>query len=349
MAGGDRAVERAWTIKEADRYVKVPDWSPAADRTSFPELPGTPTIPPEPPVFESCFRRLSDDGKTVQRYDRMPYVYGGWDTVGQLLARVADSTIAPGGWDRTSGATTSAFYGVAGTRSPDGEKEEPGKVRAKEHLARYHLAGIDCSGFVSRCHRLRGKLSTRELPGRYLDIDHRRLLPGDVLNRPGDHVVLFAGWTGGGYAGLTLYEALGGAPAKPRRATLPRDTHGRVVRRDEEWSWFEARGYRPLSPFPQLVSAGIEEYDGKRALKVVCAASGVPDVTEIRVGGVPQVFTGTPGMDLTTGTAAMTLECRTAPVDEGLLKPGVEVAVRMTNRTAGTVFEDESRVGPAGL
>ncbi len=89
--------------------------------------------------------------------------------------------------------------------------------------------GVDCSGFVGHAWGVRenGKLSTasmsrvaRTLGGQWGD----QLLPGDALNRPGRHVVLYAGRASDGRP--IVYEALASA--------------GRVVR-NEHTSWARLR------------------------------------------------------------------------------------------------------------
>ena len=51
--------------------------------------------------------------------------------------------------------------------------------------------GVDCSGFVSRCWNLPTKKSTSTLPGISNQIKYEYLKPGDILDKPGYHVILF--------------------------------------------------------------------------------------------------------------------------------------------------------------
>ena len=51
--------------------------------------------------------------------------------------------------------------------------------------------GVDCSGFVSRCWNLSSKESTSTLPGISNQIKYEYLKPGDILDKPGYHVILF--------------------------------------------------------------------------------------------------------------------------------------------------------------
>ncbi len=51
--------------------------------------------------------------------------------------------------------------------------------------------GVDCSGFVSRCWNLPNKQSTSSLPNFSNKIKYEYLKPGDILDKPGYHVILF--------------------------------------------------------------------------------------------------------------------------------------------------------------
>ncbi|MBK8246799.1 MAG: protein kinase [Gemmatimonadetes bacterium] len=95
-------------------------------------------------------------------------------------------------------------------------------------------AGIDCSGFVGRVWEVKsvGKLSTTTLPfvAQHLGTGWSdRLLPGDALNRPGRHVVLYAGRSADGRP--IIYEALAAA--------------SRVIR-NEDITWARLRRYAPM-------------------------------------------------------------------------------------------------------
>jgi hypothetical protein len=77
------------------------------------------------------------------------------------------------------------------------DKVESGKVagnyrkRCGNRLCiRSDFAGLDCSGFVSRCWQVR-RYSTTALPAIAIKIPRRMLKPGDILNSRNRHVVLF--------------------------------------------------------------------------------------------------------------------------------------------------------------
>jgi len=95
-------------------------------------------------------------------------------------------------------------------------------------------AGIDCSGFVAYVWGFRNghPYSTRTLAQISQPVSlnpYRDLKPGDALNRPGSHVVLFAGYRADGNP--NVYEASGSA--------------GRVVLNTTS-TWARFAGYRPL-------------------------------------------------------------------------------------------------------
>jgi hypothetical protein len=95
-------------------------------------------------------------------------------------------------------------------------------------------AGIDCSGFVSYCWGQRpthdySTSTIRAIAGRPKYNWYTKMKPGDALNKPGDHIVLFAGYRADGNP--IVYEASGSA--------------GRVIRND--WStWSRFKNYYPL-------------------------------------------------------------------------------------------------------
>jgi hypothetical protein len=67
-------------------------------------------------------------------------------------------------------------------------------------------AGLDCSGYVSRCWGV-GHYTTSSLPDISTVIQQSEILPGDILNQAGYHVVLFSHLLGSGEP--VFYEAVG--------------------------------------------------------------------------------------------------------------------------------------------
>jgi hypothetical protein len=68
--------------------------------------------------------------------------------------------------------------------------------------------GLDCSGFISRCWQLSTKQSTSSLAGLCVRLNSLAALrPGDVLNQPGGHVVLFVRWLDDTRSRFLCYEA----------------------------------------------------------------------------------------------------------------------------------------------
>jgi len=68
--------------------------------------------------------------------------------------------------------------------------------------------GLDCSGFISRCWRLTEKQSTSSLEGLCAKLRSvSELRPGDVLNTPGGHVVMFFKWLDNTQTRFLCYEA----------------------------------------------------------------------------------------------------------------------------------------------
>ncbi len=106
----------------------------------------------------------------------MPYKWGGWDTPNEFLARLKSD-------GRNGGAPAAARdMGLASKQ-----------VGGDAVVSRF-AAGVDCSGFISRCWRLHKPHSTRELPALCAPIDWHQLKTGDILIVPGAHVLMFIGW-----------------------------------------------------------------------------------------------------------------------------------------------------------
>lgn len=116
----------------------------------------------------------------------IPYKWGGFDD--------------PGSFDRA------IAEGHAG-----GDVSTPAKRRADNAAVSSRAAGVDCSGFVSRCLKLPTVHDTSQLPAVCLPIEAASLRPGDILNIPRRHVLLCAGWARPDRSWIYYYET-GGAP-----------------------------------------------------------------------------------------------------------------------------------------
>ena len=82
--------------------------------------------------------------------------------------------------------------------------------------------GIDCSGFISRCWRLDRSYSTRELTELCERLSSfNELKPGDILNKPNEHVLLFVRFVDPAQTRFEAYEA-GSPPSwKVLRHAIP--------------------------------------------------------------------------------------------------------------------------------
>ena len=68
--------------------------------------------------------------------------------------------------------------------------------------------GVDCSGFVSVCWKLTVRRATRDLAEDCIPLaSYDELLPGDAINRPGRHVVLFKEWVDDKHERMRVIEA----------------------------------------------------------------------------------------------------------------------------------------------
>lgn len=147
----------------------------------------------------SCIKNYDTDWQPNQRVIGLPYKWGGIDSPEQFDQKLAKG-FAAGAHSR---------HGVTSC-----------------------TAGIDCSGFVCYCWGLRSHKYTtgtlRAIAGKPKYNWFTDMKPGDALNKPGSHVVLFAGYHPDGT--IDVYEASGSA--------------ARVVFHRTTWSRF--KGYVPL-------------------------------------------------------------------------------------------------------
>ena len=129
----------------------------------------------------------------------MPYKWGGFDDPVSFDAAIANGLAA-------------------------GDVSSPAKRHADNSAVSAHAAGVDCSGFVSRCLKLPSVQDTTRLPSICTALPSPQdLRPGDLLNIAHRHVLLCAGWASPDRQTIYFYET-GGAPDfwKPglKRASL---------------------------------------------------------------------------------------------------------------------------------
>jgi hypothetical protein len=119
---------------------------------------------------------------TPKVYPSVAYSWGGFDTVEQYNKEVAGGT------------------------------KDAGNVKGPQTLS--CSAGIDCSGLVSRAWGLLEKAGTDGLVGISVPVpNNMALLPGDIMDRPGDHVAMVAGNIGSN--GAMFVEATTGYSGHP--------------------------------------------------------------------------------------------------------------------------------------
>lgn len=117
----------------------------------------------------------------------VPYKWGGFDDAASFDAAIAN--------------------GAAG-----GDVSSPEKRRMDQAAVSADAAGLDCSGFVSRCLKLPTVQDTTQLPAICTPlVNASELRPGDILNVPHRHVILCAGWATPDHKWIYFYET-GGAP-----------------------------------------------------------------------------------------------------------------------------------------
>jgi len=134
-----------------------------------------------------------------------------------------------GGFDDPASFDAAIASGHAG-----GDVSSPAKRRADNAAVSSYAAGVDCSGFVSRCLNLPTVYDSARLPSICEPLASANdLRAGDLLNIPHQHVMLIAGWQGKDHSAIYYYET-GGIPEwKPALKVSPLD---RLL----------ALGYKPL-------------------------------------------------------------------------------------------------------
>jgi hypothetical protein len=109
-----------------------------------------------------------------------------------------------------------------------------------------HAAGVDCSGFVSRCWGLAWHCSTRTLPLICDELpDYQSLRPGDALSKHNHHVVLFAAFTHPEKTEMLVYET--GSPLG-----------WKVAKHTVSVAFLQNQGFRPYR-YRGMVAAPAEE------------------------------------------------------------------------------------------
>jgi hypothetical protein len=135
-----------------------------------------------------------------------------------------------GGFDDPQSFDAAITNGIAA-----GDVSSPMKRAADNAAVSRHAAGVDCSGFVSRCLKLPSVYDTSKLPSVCDELPGSSdLRPGDLLNIPRRHVILCAGWSNPEKSWIYYYET-GGGPQywKPGLKQAPLDA-------------LLALGYKPL-------------------------------------------------------------------------------------------------------
>ena len=153
------------------------------------------------------------------------HTFAGWWTVGR------ENEGIPYQWGGF--CTPEEFDAAVRSGKAAGDIYTEAKRALLEKAVSRHAAGIDCSGYVSRCWKLPRAHSTRELPKLCTRLaSWNDLKPGDILNTHNAHCLLFAGWDGPARTRIIAYE------------TGCRPTW-KVFRNSIAVSWLKAQGYQP--------------------------------------------------------------------------------------------------------
>lgn len=138
----------------------------------------------------------------------MPYKWGGFDSLASFSSGVAT--------------------GLAAGDVSSPAKRRAAKRRADNAAVSQHAAGVDCSGFVSRCLKLPTVYDTTQLPSICAVLASAdELRPGDLLNIPRGHVLLCAGWARPDRSWIYFYDT--GSPPDYWRPSLKEAPLGELL------------------------------------------------------------------------------------------------------------------------
>lgn len=182
----------------------------------------------------NVFHGTDPAGTHVDTPDRAWWGRGGWYADGRMNAGVpycwgGDNTLAE--FDAGVTAGRPAGYHFKGiNRKKDGDPPGSGLP-----------VGVDCSGFVSRCWRLKERKSTYDMT----DVSHPLasfddLQPGDAVNKPHDHIILFIRWLDREHERMLVFEA--GDAKKDGNPENYERVHEDIYQR----SWLVKKGFGPL-------------------------------------------------------------------------------------------------------
>src|SRR5215469_3689381 len=173
-------------------------------------------------------------GARIDTPDRKTLGRGGWFADGRI------NTGLPYCW---GGDSTLAEFdeGIAAGRPAGYHFKDIDRKKKKDPPESALVVGVDCSGLVSRCWRLKTRRSTYDLAEVCEPLpSFDALQPGDVVNKPYNHVILFAGWLDAKHRRMRVFEA--GDSQKHNRAENYERVHEDVYDRE----WLEKKGFVAL-------------------------------------------------------------------------------------------------------
>jgi hypothetical protein len=144
-------------------------------------------------------------------------VFHGFDSAGVWVDTPDVEFWGLGGWYADGRTNIGVPYCWGGTSTL--EQFDRGLVQGRP--AGYHFrgpridhsdsalpVGVDCSGLVSRCWRLYARRSTYDISNVCEQLpNYDDLRPGDAVNKPYSHVILFDSWVDGTHEKMRVFEA----------------------------------------------------------------------------------------------------------------------------------------------
>jgi cell wall-associated NlpC family hydrolase len=155
------------------------------------------------PSAANVFHGRDAAGVLVETPDQSfarPGIRSGWWVAGELNEGIPYQW---GGFSTPADFQASLKRGLAAGDVYTDEKRRLGDAAVSKHAV-----GIDCSGLVSRCWKLDRPYSTQELPALCIPLrTYAELKPGDILNAPNKHVLIFRGFVDEQKQRMLAYEA----------------------------------------------------------------------------------------------------------------------------------------------
>lgn len=221
-------------LSDHERRATMPEAGPFVNRHAVMETAQAYAEHPWRATAANVFHGLDAHGVRVDTPDAGWWGPGGWYADGRINVGL------PYCWGGDS--TIEEFdNGIRAGRPGGYHFKKINRTKEKDPPDSSLPVGVDCSGFVSRCWQLYSRRSTYDIGGVcYRLKSYNDLLPGDALNKPYAHIILFAGWADTEHTRIRVFEA-----GDARTNDLPQN-YERVHEDVYSRAWLLKRGFVAL-------------------------------------------------------------------------------------------------------